>query len=34
VLPGENWNKLVAPLSQPGVNVRAGEFIPGGQRPM
>lgn len=28
VLPGENWNpKLVAPLSQPGVNVRAGEFI-------
>ncbi|WP_179505714.1 MULTISPECIES: S41 family peptidase [unclassified Sphingomonas] len=28
VLLGENWNpKLVAPLSQPGVNVHAGEFI-------
>ncbi len=28
VLAGENWNpKLVAPLSQPGVNVRAGEFV-------
>ncbi|WP_028657756.1 S41 family peptidase [Novosphingobium sp. B-7] len=28
VLPGENWNpKLVAPLSQPGVDVHAGEFI-------
>jgi tricorn protease len=28
VLSGENWNpKLVAPLSQPGVNVHAGEFI-------
>ncbi len=28
VLAGENWNpKLVAPLSQPGVNVHAGEYI-------
>jgi tricorn protease len=28
VLQGENWNpKLVAPLSQPGVNVHAGEFV-------
>jgi tricorn protease len=28
VLRGENWNpKLVAPLSQPGVDVQAGEYI-------
>ena len=28
VLTGENWNpKLVAPLSQPGVNVHAGEYV-------
>lgn len=28
VLKGENWNpKLVAPLSQPGVDVHAGEYI-------
>ena len=28
VLEGENWNpKLVAPLSQPGVDVRSGEYI-------
>ena len=28
ILSGENWNpKLQAPLTQPGVNVRAGEFL-------
>ena len=28
VLRGENWNpKLVAPLSQPGINVHAGDFL-------
>lgn len=28
ILRGENWNpKLVAPLSQPGVNVREGEYL-------
>lgn len=28
ILRGENWNpKLVAPLSQPGVNIREGEFL-------
>ncbi len=28
ILRGENWNpKLVAPLSQPGINVKAGEYL-------
>ncbi len=28
ILPGENWNpKLQAPLTQPGVNVKEGDFI-------
>ena len=29
VYSGENWNpKLRAPLTQPGVNVKAGEYLP------